>query len=179
MPVPETPRLEGQLARLLTQHRTALYGYIFACLRDHHGAEDVLQEVSVAVIESAGQLRDLAGFLPWAREIARRRVLAHRRRAGREQPVDPQLAACLAEAAARMERTRPSAGVREALKVCLDRLPEAARRLLLMRYGEGAGADELARRIGRTVQGVYAIVKRAKESLRGCLNRLLAREGKP
>src|SRR5258707_6945422 len=95
---------QGQIARLLMQHRTALYGYIFACVRNHTDAEDILQNVCVAVVESIGQLRDEEGFLPWSREIARRRVLAHKRLAQREQAFDPDLVRCLAEAARRVER---------------------------------------------------------------------------
>src|SRR5260221_13687003 len=90
---------QGDIARLLMQHRTALYGYIYACVRNHADAEDILQNVSVAVTESIDRLNDDAGFLPWAREIARRRVLAHRRTAGREQALDPELLCRLAEAA--------------------------------------------------------------------------------
>src|SRR5206468_12369395 len=92
---------QGQVARLLMQHRTALYGYIFACVRHHDDAEDIFQNVSVAVTESISQLTDEAGFLPWAREIARRRILAHRRSVRREQPFDPELVRRLADAADR------------------------------------------------------------------------------
>src|SRR5262249_28988856 len=94
---------QGQVARLLMQHRTALYGYIFACVRNHDDAEAILQNVSVAVTESIGQLHDDQGFLPWAREIARRRVLAHRRQARREMPLDPEVVRRLAEAAGQVE----------------------------------------------------------------------------
>ena len=45
------------VTRLLMSHRTALYGYIFACVRNHADAEDILQNVSVAVTESIEQLR--------------------------------------------------------------------------------------------------------------------------
>src|SRR5258707_6727833 len=90
---------QGQIARLLMQHRTALYGYIFACVRHHADAEDILQNVSVAVMESIDQLRDEAGFLPWSREIARRRVLAHKRLAQRERALDSEVVRSLAEAA--------------------------------------------------------------------------------
>src|SRR5689334_6364908 len=92
---------QGEVARLLMQHRAALYGYIFACVRNHADAEDILQNVSVAVTESIDRLTSEDGFLPWAREIARRRVLAHRRTARREQPCDPDLVRRLAEAAER------------------------------------------------------------------------------
>ena len=86
------PRVnQGQIARLLMQHRTVLYGYIFACVRNHADAEDILQNVSVAVMESIDQLRDESGFLPWSREIARRRILAHKRQAQRERALDSRI----------------------------------------------------------------------------------------
>src|SRR5688572_4299240 len=99
---------QGMVARLLMQHRTALYGYIFACVRNHADAEDILQTVSVVVTESIDQLDSESGFLPWAREIARRRVLAHRRTARREQALDPDLVRQLAEAADRVEEKQPA-----------------------------------------------------------------------
>ena len=49
---------QGQVARLLMKHRTSLYGFIFACVRNHDDTEDILQNVSVAVTESIGQLQD-------------------------------------------------------------------------------------------------------------------------
>jgi RNA polymerase sigma-70 factor (ECF subfamily) len=168
---------QGQVARLLMQHRTALYGYIFACVRNHADAEDILQNVSVAVTESIRQLTDEKGFLPWAREIARRRVLAHRRTARREQPLDPELLARLAEAAERVERDGDSSAHRAALLACLEALPEPSRRLIAQRYdGSASGMHELAARFGRTVQGIYARVKRIKAALRECVERRLSLE---
>jgi RNA polymerase sigma-70 factor (ECF subfamily) len=168
---------QGQVARLLMHHRTALYGYIFACVRNHADAEDILQNVSVAVTESIHQLADERGFLPWAREIARRRVLAHRRTARREQAIDPELLARLAEASERVERERESSTHRAALLACLESLPDTSRRLIAQRYdGSAAGMHELAARFGRSVQGIYARVKRIKAALRECVERRLALE---
>ena len=42
----------AQAARLLIQHRASLYAFILAAVRNHADAEDILQTVSVAVIES-------------------------------------------------------------------------------------------------------------------------------
>jgi RNA polymerase sigma-70 factor (ECF subfamily) len=168
---------QGQVARLLMRHRTALYGYIFACVRNHADAEDILQNVSVAVTESIGQLADEKGFLPWAREIARRRVLAHRRSTRREQPFDPELLGRLAEAADRVENQRPASEQRAALLACLESLPDQSRRLIAMRYdGSVRGMSELAARVGRSVQGVYAQVKRIKAALRECVARRISLE---
>src|SRR5688572_19534975 len=110
---------QSTVARLLMQHRAALYGYLFACTRNHADAEDVLQEVCVAVVQSIAQLRDEAGFLPWAREIARRRVLAHFRHGERERILDPELVLRLAEAADRVEEREPASEHQAALRACL------------------------------------------------------------
>ena len=167
---------KGRL-RLLMHYRTALYGYIFACVRNHADAEDILQNVSVAVTESIHQLVDEKGFLPWAREIARRRVLAHRRLARREQPLDPELLGRLAEASDRVESACPAADHRAALLACLESLPGNNRRLIAMRYdGSVADMSELAIRFGRSVQSIYARVKRIKAALRDCVQRRLALE---
>jgi RNA polymerase sigma-70 factor, ECF subfamily len=166
---------QGQIARLLMQHRTALYGYIFACVRHHADAEDILQNVSVAVMESIDQLLDEAGFLPWSREIARRRVLAHKRLAQRERALDPELVRCLAEAADRVEKREPASDQRTALMTCLETLPATSRKLIAQRYN-GVDATRLAERFGRSVQAIYAQIKRIKLSLRACVERRLALE---
>ena len=83
----------------------------------------------------------------------------------------------LAEAADELERTSPSSLHGDALMACLDRLPPRSRRLMTQRYAGGcADTHELARRMGRSVQAVYAQVKRIKLALRNCVQRRLAAE---
>lgn len=168
---------QGQAARLLMQHRTALYAYIFACVRNHVDAEDILQNVSVAVMESLAQLADETGFMPWAREIARRRILAHQRWQRRWQPLDPEVVARLAEVAAQTEQDRPTQDLRGALMACLERLPADNQRLIAMRYdGSVKDVPELAAHFGRSVQAIYAQIKRIKAILRDCVSHRLELE---
>jgi RNA polymerase sigma-70 factor, ECF subfamily len=167
---------QRQAARLLTRHHTALYSYVYACVRSHHDAEDILQNVSVVVIESLGQLRDEGGFLPWAREIARRCALAHCRKNRRETSLDPELVQKLAEAADALERDCPEEDHRAALLACLEELPAHSRDMLARRYDGSSGARDLAARFGQTVQAFYARIKRIKAVLRDCVSRRLATE---
>jgi RNA polymerase sigma-70 factor len=154
-----------------------LYSYVYACVRSHHDAEDILQNVSVVVIESLGQLRDEAGFLPWAREIARRSALAHCRKGRRETTLDPELVQRLAEAADDLDREYTVSDHRAALLACLDELPPHSRDLLARRYdGSSGDARALAARFGQTVQAFYARIKRIKALLRDCVSRRLATE---
>ena len=171
------PIRHGEMVRLLMQHRTALYGFIFACVRNHDDTEDSLQNVSVAVTESIGQLTDESGFLPWAREIARRRVLAHRRVMRREFLCEPELVQALAEASGRVEREVPASPHRAALMACLEGLPGESRKLIVMRYdGTSGNVARLAEQFGRSVQSIYAQLKRIKIALRECVGRRLALE---
>jgi RNA polymerase sigma-70 factor (ECF subfamily) len=159
------------------KHRTSLYGFIFSCVRNHDDTEDILQNVSVAVNESIGQLQNESGFLPWAREIARRRILAHRRQSRRELVCDPEVVRALAEASDRIEREVPASAHQAALMACLEGLPRESRRLIQMRYEREFGdIGLLAEELGRTVQSVYAQLKRIKVALRECVSRRLALE---
>lgn len=171
---------QAEITRLLIQHRSALYGYVFACVRDHGDAEDLLQTVSVAVVESSSQLTDASGFLPWAREIARRRVLAHFRKSKRETPVNPEVAQRLAEAADHVEEVQPASEQLAALMMCLESLPEENRELIRLRYDESVpNVEALAEQFGRSVQAIYAKIKRIKAMLRDCVQRRINAEGTP
>jgi RNA polymerase sigma-70 factor, ECF subfamily len=167
---------QAEAAQLLMQHRAALYAFIYSCVRNHADAEDVLQTTTLAVMVSYEQLQNAKGFLPWAREIARRRVLAHLRGTQREQACDPALVQALAESAARLDVTEPAPARQAALRQCLDRLPPMSRRLITLRYDpDGGDAAVLAARFGHSVQSVYARIKRIKSALRACVEKRLAK----
>ena len=170
-------RSEAEITRLLIRHRTSLYSWIYACVRNHTDADDLFQNVSVAVVESFAQLKDEDGFLPWAREIARRRILDYFKKKNREQVIDPGLVVCLAEAAQEIDALVPVSDHREALQACLEKLPETQRRAILMRYdGSVSGVEELAERLGRTPAAMYGVIKRIKVILRDCVERRLGGE---
>lgn len=176
----ETPSSPGpidapEMAALLIRHRSTLMGYLVSCVRDHTDAEDLFQEVSLAAIRSAGDLRDADGFVPWAREIARRRVLAHFRKSKRITPIDPELATRLAETAAEMDVCRDVPARIEALHDCLDALPAQSRKLIALRYEDHRRPiEEIAEQFDRSVQAAYAILKRSRLLLRDCITRKLA-----
>ena len=173
--VVRTTMTQAEVICLLMRNRTALYAYLYACLVDHHDAEDVLQDVSATVLRRFDELRDEAGFLPWAREIARRCAMSHGRKGSRERSLDPQLLAALAEAADRLDRERPVVPYEDALRDCIGRLPPHSRSLISRRYDGSIGSvRELADEIGRSVQSVYASLKRIKGELRQCVERRLA-----
>ena len=163
--------------RLLLQGRESLYAYILACVRSFADADDILQNVSLVILSADDAPHEEGPFLAWAREIARRRVLEHFRRSKRLLPVDPQIAARLAEAAGRVEAQRAGSRQREALLECLESLPPESQQIVQARYdGSCDDVAAVARRFGRSEQGVYSLLYRIRNALRDCVERRLATE---
>lgn len=156
-----------RIAALLMRHRTALYAYLLAAVRNPHDAEDLLQEVSVTVIRRWDAFEPGTSFPAWSREIARRHILDFAGRAKRVT-IDPALLDAL-DAAGEIETDRR----RDALRECLRALGGPARRVIDLRYAGAMDVPRIADSIGRTVQATYALLKRAREILRECADRKL------
>ncbi len=174
------PADRNEIAALLMRHSDSVYGYILACVRNRTDADDLLQNVAVAVIAAKTPPTADADFGRWAREIARRRILEYQRGKARLQIVDPLLLERLSEAANFVDQAGQEAARREALLQCVEQLPPRSRQLLIDRYaGASEDIEEIARRFGRTVQGVYSALYRVRQILRDCVDRKLAPEARP
>ena len=66
-----------------------------------------------------------------------------------------------------------------ALLTCLEELPPRARELIRLRYYGEHGPQEIAGLLRRSVAGVNAALVKARDLLRGCVRRKLAREEVP
>jgi len=163
--------------RLVMQHRTALYSYIFSCVRDHTDAEDILHDVCVIAIESFEQLKKKESFFPWVREIAFHQVLAHIKKKEKETPFNPHVVAALADAVNQVEQKHSRLNFRDAMMKCLDKLPTQSRELIMMRYDDSeADIAGIASQSGKSVHSIYSHLKRIKTLLRDCVARQLASE---
>lgn len=162
----ESPDSATQLLHL---HRTAIRAYLLAAVRDRHDAEDLFQEVSIAVLRSTHEYESGTSFRAWAREIARRRVLEHARRSRR----NPALleSGALERAASDLEDADDR---RDALRECLEKMGPIGRKVIDLRYGDAHDVSKIATSIGKSIQATYALLKRARQTLRDCAERRLA-----
>lgn len=173
---------EGQarVTQLLMKHRTELLAYLLASVRNPHDAEDLLQDVSLAASTSWAQYRPGSPFLPWAREIARRRILNYGKRQGRKMALlEPEVLEQLDRAASAVEAEEALDPRRAALRRCMADLGGEPRRVLEMRYGDKMEVGRIADAIDRTVQATYAILKRTKQLIRDCVGRNLSAQPNP
>jgi RNA polymerase sigma-70 factor (ECF subfamily) len=168
-----------QLVQVLARHQGMVKAYAYAILRDFHLAEDVFQEVAVILAERWESVPSGEGLIPWLREATRRKSLETRRKLHRATPtlseeVLEQVGAAFGPPERDAERRR---SLQDVLSQCVGKLMGVARQVIEARWGEGLSCEQIASRIGRSVQGVYAILKRARLLLVQCVDRSLVSQG--
>lgn len=160
--------------RVAIEHRRMIESYAYAITRDFHLVDDVYQEVALLVVARWARMPAGGEVIPWLKEITRRKSLELVRKQAR---MSRRLSD---EALQQVEATLPlqaDHALADAMMRCVEKLPAAARQAILGRYSENLAVDEIARRIGRTVQGAYAVLKRARLMLEECVNRARGQAG--
>jgi RNA polymerase sigma-70 factor (ECF subfamily) len=159
--------------RLALEHRAQLWGFLVGLTKDPAKAEDLFQNTYLILCEKWEQYRPGTNFLAWARQVARFEFLASVD-PGRRHFVTAEME--VLESAMRAVESRgggPSSR-REALRQCLDQMPEArARRVLDLRYGEGLAGDKVAEQLGLSLNALYTLLSRVRRVLQDCIERRL------
>ena len=180
-PAPADDERERVL-HLLLENRTALFAFVLSLARDFDRAEEVFQEVSLVVCRRYRDFTPGTGFGAWAREIARRTVLAHRRSSARLPVALPEESLLNIQQGfdrvCGLRADEPSRRL-SALYDCMERLAESARRLLSLRYGRGLALGALAEALGQRPESVRKSLYRARVVLRECIERTLRLEEEP
>lgn len=164
----ESVQLEILLRRYYA-NQGKLRGYVFSATRDYHATEDILQEVAIVVAKKASVYDASRPALPWFMGIARNQIQRFYRSRGRESG---NVSFDLIEECLPFFEAYESEQISDrqvALKNCVDRLPEKQRRIMQMRYVEELDCSQISKTIGRSVQGIYGLLKRMKTGLRKCV----------
>ena len=162
--------------KLALEHRAQLWGFLVGLTKNPSRAEDLFQNTYLILCEKWEQYRPGTNFLAWARQIARYEFLAS---------VDPERRPFVtaemevlesALRAAESQGGSPSTRC-EALRLCLDQMPQArGRRMLELRYGEGLPGEKVAAQLGLSVNALYTMLSRVRRILQECIERRLRAE---
>lgn len=160
----DRPRIEAaqrdpsRFGELYEEHFYRVYAYVARRVGDRHQAEDVTADVFREALAGIGKFEWRgAPFAAWLMRIASRAVADHFKRLGRE--------------AVNLE-DQPEAGVsseierRAMLFQLVERLPEAQRRVIELRFVEQKSIREIAQEFGRSEGAVKQLQLRAIENLR-------------
>jgi RNA polymerase sigma-70 factor (ECF subfamily) len=162
--------------RLLTQHDRWLATYVYSLVASATDAQDILQEVKVTMWKQFSKFEPGTNFRAWARKIATNQILNYRR-AVKKLP-NTQLEEEFIEAvAAEIDRRADVLDLKtDALRICLRKLPEAHRKIVVWRYYEDWGVEEIAAKSERTVEAVYRLLSRIRTVLNECVSRQLTQQ---
>lgn len=165
----EPNNLEAFLCEL-TRHQRRLRGLVRCLLFDPRDVEDVWQDTNVLLLRKAHEFQLGTDFWAWASAVARYQVLTHCKLLGRDRlAFDLDLIAMIA---AETEQLGESIDERrDALQLCLEKLPGPQRQLLEMRYGAGTSLEEVAGKLERPVGSIRQTLYRIREALLACIER--------
>jgi RNA polymerase sigma-70 factor (ECF subfamily) len=163
---------EEFVADLLAAQR-AVYAYILSLIPTRNDADDLLQQTNTVLLRKAAEYPEIDNFVGWACRVAYYEVLAHRAKMNRDKLLfDDELVEILA-----VEATQMVTGVdrrREALRQCVEQLPEPRRRLVMQRYASSLSVGAIAEQMGRPVGSIYQTLHRIRNRLLDCVERRLA-----
>jgi len=149
-----------------------IQAYAFAIVRDHHLAEDVYQEVALILAQEWDTIPTDAPR-PWLKEMVRRKALEAARKARRHVLLGPETLLAVADAFDAPTETAPGdEALRQAMAACVQKLPDDMRAVVDGRYRDDLSCERIAEHVGRSVQAVYALLKRARVALADCDERI-------
>lgn len=152
-----------------------LFAYLVTLLGNRDDAEEVFQETTLALWRSFHEFEPDTNFLSWAKRVAFHRVLTFRKQRRRLGiPCSEDFLAAVDRMMASQDDVM-DARLR-ALVSCLEKLPEADRRLVECRYESNCQVKSLAAQLGRPANTLYKALERIRHALVECVNRAVARE---
>jgi RNA polymerase sigma-70 factor (ECF subfamily) len=175
-------------ARLYQQTSGHLLAVLLRIQRDRAQAEDLLQEVYVAVWKAAGGF-DAARSQPltWLTHIARNRAIDSLRRARAQPQVDsispgdgdedrPDPLAQLPDESPGPLDLLGLASQKRQLSSCMERLSPPQRQSVALAFFDGLSHAEVAEQLREPLGTVKSWVRRALATLKGCLDRAAVRD---
>lgn len=168
---------EAPLLKQFLQHRHAILAYLNALTRDFATAEEVFQEVGLAIAQHARQETVVERFLPWALQVARRQAWAYFRANARRKRMVPWSEALTDELAVAFHENERFLALdqvrKDYLRECLQQLKGRSRQAIEQRYGLGRSIAAIASALHWKPASVKVVLSRARKWLHKCIQRKL------
>lgn len=158
---------EEEILQCLMKSRTRVSAAAWVVVSDAHAAEDIFQNVALKAMTRDVVFETEGALMSWVFITARREGIDWLRKHRREaQCLDAEILDLLDR---EWQVVAPSGEKVDALRDCIDSLPEESKRLLQLRYHDGYPCDDVARKLGVGLNAVYKRISRLHESLRECV----------
>ena len=165
-----------QAIRYWTLAQPVVSAYVAAVVRDFRDRDDLLQEISVAVLEAFSSYDPARSFTAWAMGIARNQIGTYLRERKRNRLIfDAETVDLLAVAFEQIDSTQTRK--LDYLQKCLAKLEGRASQLCELRYQNDLKPAAIGSLLGVTPNTVAKSLQRIRDQLRKCIERHAALEG--
>ena len=156
---------------LMRRHNERVYRAARSIVKDESEAEDVMQQAYVNAYSHLRQFDGRSRFSTWLTRIAIHEALARARRRGRYIDMDPEQPSTLTLATSMAtpldpERLAFSRELGALMESAIDRLPDGAREVFILRMVEGMSTEEVAVALNVSEAVVKTRLSRARAVLR-------------
>ena len=164
----------NEFLRVFLKSETDLKAYIFSVIRDRQSGEDIFQDVAMILWEKFDQFDRSRSFDAWARGIARNRILKHWEQNRQSHPtLTPEALNAVSDSYARHQFD--TGREQDALRECIQKLPEKSRRLIALRYENSLKLQDLASQVGLTLDAAHKSLSRIRLGLQRCIEQRMSR----
>jgi RNA polymerase sigma-70 factor (ECF subfamily) len=167
---------QEEIIRILLTARTRILATAWLVVRDANASEDIFQNLTVKAISDGTRFERDAALISWAFVTARHEALNWVRDRRNRATVLGADALDLLVGEWTEAGSGSDGGRVEALRKCLGKLPNEARRLMELRYFEQQSCGNVASALGLGLEVVYQRLSRLHRALRQCIERRLALE---
>jgi RNA polymerase sigma-70 factor (ECF subfamily) len=168
--MPETPGFNP--TRLIEEHQAGVWRYLRALGCEASQAEDLTQEVFIAVLQRPFQDYNSAATAAYLRRTAYNMFISDQRRNGRMIAVEEL--EVVDTRWVELAGSDNGDGLLESLRDCLQGLSARARRALELRFHERETRATIADALEITEHGAKNLMQRAKKQLRECIENKMA-----
>ncbi|NRA51991.1 MAG: sigma-70 family RNA polymerase sigma factor [Phaeodactylibacter sp.] len=161
-----------QFVTLLAEHEHYFASYVKALIPNSADADDVLQEVKVALWKHFAQFKLGTDFAAWGKQVAYYRILSYRKKNSRDRSRLVFSDASLDALSETHTKTNDAVGEEVSkLGKCLSRLKPRLKNMLALRYNEEFKVEEVAMKLNMSVEACYKAIARARLQLRNCMTK--------
>lgn len=175
---PSANQRTREFVSLLGIHDGRLFAFILSLVPDYSDADDLAQQVRLALWEQFDEYDREKDFGVWARTIAYYKILAFRKQSSRQHArLSHDFLESVAQQSANQSETW-DANYR-ALVACLALLDSTKRKLLISYYSTKASMRVLAAEMKRSTDSVRHSIQRTRLALAECIAKRLREEQRP
>lgn len=164
-----------EIAVFWTNAQPSVSAFIMSIVPRFQDADDILQQVAVAVVKNYDKYDKKQSFIGWAIGIAKNEILMYRRNNPKGRLIfDVKTIEAISKA--HEKESAKFNDMRKALEICINRITGRTRQILEMRYFNELAVSRIAQKLGMTNGSVYTLLHRMRLALQECINGQMAAE---